>query len=431
MSRMVLKNGLVIDPSQNLKQIADIRIENGLVAEIGTGLHGEQELDLTGLAVFPGLVDMHVHFRDPGLTYKEDIFSGCRAAAAGGVTSVACMPNTRPTVDTPETVRYIVDKASHADAHVYPVAAITKGLSGVEMTDFAALKAAGAVGVSDDGRPVENAAMMQRALELADRSQMKIISHCEDLAIIDGGIVNEGKISRALGVKGMHRSSEDSVTAREIALAAATGTAIHIAHVSTKGSVALIRDAKARGVRVTAETAPHYFMLTDELLFKRDADYRMNPPLREQEDCDAVLEGVLDGTLDCIVTDHAPHAPEEKADFEKAPNGVVGLETSFAACMTALVQTGKLSISGLIERMSLNPARLLGIRAGSLAVGMPADIAAADLNERWAVDVDRLHSKSRNSVFKGMTLQGKIKYTLLNGRLVYKDNGLERKADAE
>lgn len=426
MNGLVLKNGLVVDPSQNLKQILDIRVENGVIAELGSGLHAETELDASGLAVFPGLVDMHVHLRDPGLTYKEDILSGCLAAAAGGVTSVACMPNTKPVTDSAEIVRYIREKAAQAAAKVYPVAAITKGLSGAELTGFAALKAAGAVAVSDDGRPVENGAAMQRALETAAANGLMVISHCEDLNIINGGIIHEGSVSRALGVKGMHRSSEDSVTAREIALAAATGTAVHIAHVSTKGSVALIRDAKARGVQVTAETAPHYFMLTDELLLKRDADYRMNPPLREKEDCEAVLEGLLDGTLDCIVTDHAPHAPEEKANFETAPNGVVGLETSFAACMTMLVQTGKLSLEGLIERMSRNPARLLGIKAGSLAAGMPADIAVADLSERWMVEPDKFYSKSRNSVFKGMTLQGKIKYTLLDGRIVFKDRKAEQ-----
>lgn len=429
MSSLVLKNGRVVDPSQGLDEVLDLRVENGVVARIGPSLSGDEELDVTGLVVMPGLVDMHVHFRDPGLTHKEDILTGSCAAAAGGVTSVACMPNTNPAVDTPETVKYIVEKAKKAAAKVYPIGAVTKSLSGEEMTDFAALKAAGAVAVSDDGRPVENAATMQRAMKLADELGLPIISHCEDLNIIDGGIVNKGKTSETLGIRGMDRSSEDSVTAREIALAAATGTAVHIAHVSTKGSVALVRDAKARGVRVTAETTPHYFMLTDELLRKRDADYRMSPPLREPEDCEAVLQGLLDGTIDCIVTDHAPHTAEEKADFEKAPNGVVGLETSFAASMTALVHTGKMPLSGLVAKMSAEPAKLLGIRAGSLKPGMPADIAVANLNESWTVVPDKLHSKSKNSVFKGMTLTGKIKYTLLDGRVVYSDK--DEKGGAE
>lgn len=423
MSSLVIKNGHVVDPSQNLNAVCDLKIENGTIIELGANLNGDEMLDATGLAVMPGLVDMHVHLRDPGFTYKEDILSGCMAAAAGGVTSLLCMPNTKPVVDSPETVRYIIEKAKDASAKVYPTASITKGLAGEVLTDFAALKAAGAIAVSDDGRPVENAAMMQRALELAQKYGLLVTSHCEDLKIIDGGIINRGRISESLDVKGMDRSSEDSVTAREIALAAATGTAVHIAHVSTKGSVALIRDAKARGVRITAETAPHYFMLTDELLIKQDADYRMNPPLREKEDCDAVLNGLLDGTIDCIVTDHAPHLPEEKLDFKRAPNGVVGLETSFAASVTALINTGKMTLSELVSKMSFNPATLLGIRAGSLHTGMPADIAIADLNEKWKVDVNHFRSKSRNSVFKGMTLTGRVKYTLLNGRIVYKEKG--------
>lgn len=421
MSSLVLKNGLVVDPSQNLHAVKDVKIVDGVIAEIGSGLSAEEELDVTGLAVMPGLVDMHIHLRDPGLTHKEDILTGCSAAAAGGVTSVVCMPNTKPVTDSVEVVTYILEKAKQAKAKVYPTAAITKGLAGGEMTDFAALKAAGAVAVSDDGRPVENAAMMQAALEEAERCGLLVTSHCEDLDIINGGIINKGAVSQKLGVKGMDRSSEDSITAREIALAEATGTAVHIAHVSTKGSVAIIRDAKARGARVTAETAPHYFMLTDELLLKQDADYRMNPPLREEKDRLAVLQGVLDGTLDCIVTDHAPHTAQEKADFKTAPNGVVGLETSFAASMTALVHTGKMTLDELVKRMSLNPAKLLHIPAGTLCPGAAADIAVADLSKRWTVLPEKLHSKSHNSVFKGMEFCGKIKYTFLNGTLVYED----------
>ena len=264
--------------------------------------------------------------------------------------------------------------------------------------------------------------MMMDALISAQENSLLPISHCEDLSIIDGGIINDGAVSKELGVKGMHRASEDSVTAREIALAAATGTRVHIAHVSTEGSVALVRDAKARGVRVTAETCPHYFMLTEQEVLKKDANYRMNPPLREERDKFAVLCGILDGTIDCIVTDHAPHAAEEKADFFKAPNGVVGLETSFAASFTALVHTGKLTLSQLVELMSLRPAKLLGIPAGTLQVGAPADIAIADLNKKWTVVPEQLHSKSKNTVFAGMTFTGKVAYTLLRGRLVYNND---------
>ena len=412
----------MVDPSQSLDQVIDLKIEDGVIAEIGEGLNGDQVLDAAGLVVLPGLVDMHVHLRDPGFTHKEDILTGCRAASAGGVTSLACMPNTSPVTDSKEVLDYILEKAKEASAHVYPVAAITTGMLGRQLNDFGQMKQAGAVAVSDDGRPVENGAMMMDALISAQENSLLPISHCEDLSIIDGGIINDGAVSKELGVKGMHRASEDSVTAREIALAAATGTRVHIAHVSTEGSVALVRDAKARGVRVTAETCPHYFMLTEQEVLKKDANYRMNPPLREERDKFAVLCGILDGTIDCIVTDHAPHAAEEKADFFKAPNGVVGLETSFAASFTALVHTGKLTLSQLVELMSLRPAKLLGIPAGTLQVGAPADIAIADLNKKWTVVPEQLHSKSKNTVFAGMTFTGKVAYTLLRGRLVYNND---------
>lgn len=422
MRSLVIKNGRVVDPSQSLDQVIDLKIEDGVIVEIGEGLNGDQVLDAAGLVVLPGLVDMHVHLRDPGFTHKEDILTGCRAASAGGVTSLACMPNTSPVTDSKEVLDYILEKAKEASAHVYPVAAITTGMLGRQLNDFGQMKQAGAVAVSDDGRPVENGAMMMDALISAQENSLLPISHCEDLSIIDGGIINDGAVSKELGVKGMHRASEDSVTAREIALAAATGTRVHIAHVSTEGSVALVRDAKARGVRVTAETCPHYFMLTEQELLKKDANYRMNPPLREERDKFAVLCGILDGTIDCIVTDHAPHAAEEKADFFKAPNGVVGLETSFAASFTALVHTGKLTLSQLVELMSLRPAKLLGIPAGTLQVGAPADIAIADLNKKWTVVPEQLHSKSKNTVFAGMTFTGKVAYTLLRGRLVYNND---------
>lgn len=412
----------MVDPSQSLDQVIDLKIEDGVIVEIGEGLNGDQVLDAAGLVVLPGLVDMHVHLRDPGFTHKEDILTGCRAASAGGVTSLACMPNTSPVTDSKEVLDYILEKAKEASAHVYPVAAITTGMLGRQLNDFGQMKQAGAVAVSDDGRPVENGAMMMDALISAQENSLLPISHCEDLSIIDGGIINDGAVSKELGVKGMHRASEDSVTAREIALAAATGTRVHIAHVSTEGSVALVRDAKARGVRVTAETCPHYFMLTEQEVLKKDANYRMNPPLREERDKFAVLCGILDGTIDCIVTDHAPHAAEEKADFFKAPNGVVGLETSFAASFTALVHTGKLTLSQLVELMSLRPAKLLGIPAGTLQVGAPADIAIADLNKKWTVVPEQLHSKSKNTVFAGMTFTGKVAYTLLRGRLVYNND---------
>ncbi len=424
----LIKNGRLIDPSQNIDGVCNIVIKDGKIDMITTDdvidkicydINNITVIDASGLAVTPGFVDMHVHLRDPGFTHKGDIESECYCAASGGVTSLVCMPNTKPAIDSSETIEYILSKAQTASARVYPSACITKGLSGNELVDFAEMKKLGAIAVTDDGRPVENAKMMMEAMRLAKSHGLKVISHCEDLAIIDGGIINDGEVSKTLDVKGMSRASEDSITAREIALAAASDTDIHIAHVSTWYSTGIIRDAKKCGIKVTAETCPHYFSLTESELLKKDADYRMNPPLREQKDVDAIIEGVIDGTFDCIVTDHAPHSDEEKSDFEKAPNGVIGMETSFSASYTYLVDTGKISLSKLVKLMSTNPAKLLGLNAGSLKVGMPADIAIIDLDKEWVVEKKKSNSKSKNCVYKGRTLKSKVVKTLLGGKIVY------------
>ncbi len=424
----LIKGGRLIDPSQNIDGVCNIVIKDGKIDMITTedvidkrcyDINNITVIDASGLVVTPGFVDMHVHLRDPGFTHKGDIESECYCAASGGVTSLVCMPNTKPAIDSSETLEYILDKSKTASARVYPSACITKGLSGNELVDFAQMKKSGAVAVTDDGRPVENAKMMMEAMRLAKSHGLKVISHCEDLAIIDGGIINDGEVSKALGVKGMSRASEDSITAREIALAAASDTDIHIAHVSTWYSTQLVRDAKKCGIKVTAETCPHYFSLTESELLSKDADYRMNPPLREQKDVDAIIEGVIDGTFDCIVTDHAPHSSEEKSDFAKAPNGVIGMETSFSASYTYLVDTGKISLSKLVKLMSTNPAKLLGLNAGSLKVGMPADIAIIDLDKEWVVDAGKSNSKSKNCVYKGKALKAKVVKTLLGGKIVY------------
>lgn len=347
-----------------------------------------------------------VHFRDPGQTHKEDIITGGNAAAAGGVTAVACMPNTNPTIDNAETVHYIIEKAKNARTRVYPVGSITKGLGGVEMCDFKELHDAGCVAVSDDGRPVRNARIMAEAMVKAHYAGLKVISHCEDLDIVNGGIMNAGEVSKELGVKGIHRLSEDIITEREITLAADLEVPIHIAHVSTAQSMQNIRTAARFGTMVTCETAPHYFMLTDELLRSRDADYRMNPPLRTAADVQAITEGVIDGTIDCIITDHAPHAPEEKADFEKAPNGVVGLETSLAATLTALYHTGKISLQRIVTLMCVNPRRILSIPGGSLKSGDIADICIFDPNEEWVVDPGEAALKIEKHLLQGNDPQG-------------------------
>lgn len=400
----------------------DMLLKDGVIAKLGKGLTDAADVVIDGskLTALPGLFDMHVHLRDPGQTHKEDILTGAAAALAGGITGVACMPNTTPAIDSTETVRYICEKASSTGVEVHPVGCITKGLKGEEMCDYTALKEAGICAISDDGRPVECAETMRRALIQANALGLPVISHCEDLSIIDGGIVNRGKASETLGVKGMDRASEDYITAREIILAASADVPIHIAHVSTYGSVEIIRHAKAQGVKVTCETCPHYFLMTEEAVLGGDADYRMNPPLRTERDRKAVLEGVLDGTIDCIVTDHAPHAPEEKADFYHAPNGVIGMETSLAASLK-LVHAGLMTLPELVEKMSDNPRRILGLPQHKLAVGEPADLTLVDLEHHWVVDPEKMHSKAKNVIWKGKTLVGKPVYTITDGVIRYTD----------
>lgn len=420
---LLLKNGYVVDEANGFSGVADILIEDGRIKKLAPNLNADADkiIDCTGRHIIPGICDMHVHFRDPGQTHKEDIITGSNAAAAGGVTAVACMPNTTPVADNAETVRYIIEKAKGAKIKVYPVGCITKGQLGEELCDYAELKNAGCVAVSDDGKPVRSAALMARAMVKAHYAGLRVISHCEDPEIINGGIINSGEVSKALGVKGMHRISEDTQTAREIVMAGDLEIPIHIAHVSTFASMMIIRLAARCGVMVTCETCPHYFTMTDDKLTSRDADYRMNPPLRTDRDVTAITEGVCDGTIDCIVTDHAPHTPEEKADFDKAPNGVVGLETSLAATLTQLYHTGKVSLERIVRLMCVNPRKILGIPGGSFTEGAPADITIFDINEEWTVDPDKLHGKSKNTCFKGMTLKGRVKMTLVDGKVVYED----------
>lgn len=400
---------------------ADILIVDGRFADPAQADGSEQVIDGTGLFAAPGLIDLHVHLRDPGQTEKEDILSGCRAAAAGGVTQLLAMPNTKPAVDSPETVRYILEKAENADAKVHVVGAITKGLGGHEATDIEALHAAGISALSDDGVPVLDTSIMVAAMKKAAESNIDIpvTAHCED-PYLAGGKVNEGAVSEALGVKGMPGAAEDAGTAREIALAESYGLPIHICHVSTAVSAGMIRDAKRRGVQVTAETAPHYLMLTEQELLKRDADYRMNPPLRREADRLAMIEALRDGTIDAIATDHAPHTPAEKADFVQAPNGSIGMETSFAAAYTVLVKSGLMTAEELITKMSVNPAAILKTYGGSFFPGAPADVMLYR-EEDWTVDPDRLHGKSKNTPFKGLILSAKVKLTVFQGRIVFNE----------
>ena len=422
MTQLLIKNATVVSPSDGLNEQLDILVSDGKIAELGKNLNADcTTIDADGLYAIPGLVDMHVHLRDPGQTQKEDIFTGCNAAAAGGVTSLLAMPNTTPATDSGETVKYILDKAKDANAHVYVAGSITKGLKSIEPTDIEELKNAGAISLTDDGRPVENTKFLSDAMVKANELNMSVVAHCEDLFLAGKGKINEGEVSKQLGVEGIPATAEDCGTAREIALSAALDVPVHICHVSTGTSVALIRDAKNRGVKVTAETAPHYFSLTDKELLARDADFRMNPPLRTAVDREEIINGLLDGTLDAIATDHAPHTVEDKSDFEKAPNGSIGMETSLAVGITYLVKTGIMTFEQLIEKMSVNPANILGIEAGTLKVGAVADIAIVDLDEAWTVDVEKLHGKSKNTPFKNKTLCGKVKKTILSGRIVFED----------
>jgi len=420
---LLIKGGRVIDPSQKLDDTLDVLVENGLIKEIGKGLKapaGAEVIDAAGKYVVPGLVDMHVHLRDPGLEYKEDIISGTRAAAAGGFTSIVCMPNTKPVIDNKAIADYIINKArNEGSANVFPVGSITYGLSGERMSEMGELKEAGCVAVSDDGRPVTNPELMRRALEYARGMGILVISHAEELSLVGEGVMNEGFTSTEIGLKGIPRIAEDIATARDVMLAEYTNSPIHIAHVSTAGSVRVIREAKARGVQVTCETAPHYFTLTDDAVRGYNTNAKMNPPLREAADVAAIKAGLADGTIDAIATDHAPHHLDEKdVEFDAAMNGIIGLETSLPLSLK-LVQDGVLTLNQLIEKMSCNPSNILGLQRGSLASGRVADITVIDPLAQWTVDADKLASKSKNSPFLGWSVTGAAFATILAGKIVH------------
>jgi len=421
---LLIKNGRVIDPSQKIDDNLDVLVENGLISGIGKSLAapaGVETIDAAGTYVVPGLIDMHVHLRDPGLEYKEDIISGTKAAVAGGFTSVCCMPNTKPVIDNKTVASYIINKAkAEGFCNVFPIGSITYGLSGDRMSEMGELKESGCVAVSDDGKPVGNSELMMRSLQYAAGIGIMVISHAEELELVGDGTMNEGFTSTELGLKGIPRVAEDIATARETLLAEYTGTPIHIAHVSTKGSVRIIREAKARGVRVTCETAPHYFTLTDDVVRGYNTNAKMNPPLREADDTAAVKEGLKDGTIDTIATDHAPHHQDEKdVEFNVAMNGIIGLETSLPLSLK-LVQDGVLTLNQLIETMSCKPSNILGLNRGTLKTGSVADITLIDPEIEWVVEADRLASKSKNSPWLGHKMTGGAAATIVGGRLVYK-----------
>jgi dihydroorotase len=376
--------------------------------------------------VLPGLVDAHCHLRDPGFEYKEDIESGTRSAAKGGFTSIACMPNTNPIIDNEAIIKYILNKAKQDGyVNVYPIGAITKGQKGEELAEIGELKFAGAVAVSDDGKPVKSPSLMKKALQYASMFDITVISHCEDLDLAEEGVMNEGYVSTILGLKGIPAAAEETMVARELILAEYTGVPLHIAHVSTALSVELIRNAKKRGVNVTCETCPHYFSLTEEACLGYNTNAKVNPPLRTAKDVQAIIQGLADNTIDIIATDHAPHHADEKnVEFSLAANGLVGFETAVPLAVTHLVKPGILSMKQLVEKMSLNPARILSINKGSLDIGSSADITIIDINEETTVEVSSFQSKAKNSPFDGMKLSGTVRTTIVDGRVVVSEKVL-------
>lgn len=427
---LLIKNGRVIDPGTGDDRYTDILIKDGKIAPLSDTPAASAAidngvmtvLDAEGKIVAPGLVDMHVHFRDPGFLYKEDLLSGARAAAAGGVTTAACMPNTAPVLDNPDLITDFNTRAQHADINVLTFGAVTLGQKGVGLTDAAALKAAGIVGLSDDGQPVMNAALFRSALQKAKTLELVVTSHCEDADLVKSYAVNEGAVSEKLGLPGRPAIAEELMVARDCMLALETGARVHIAHVSTAGSVEILRRAKATGAPVTAETCPQYFILTENSILNLGSMSKVNPPLRTEQDVAAIIEGLSDGTLDAIATDHAPHSAEEKAlPLEKAPSGMVGLETALGLALTALYHTGKLPLHKILALMSAQPASILGIRKGGIQPGDDADIVIFDPEESWTVDPAAFKSKGRNTPFAGMTLRGKVKYTIAGGKVVYSD----------
>lgn len=420
---LLIKNGRVIDPSQGIDEQLDVLVADGVIKETGRGLaaNGAEIVDASGKYVVPGLIDMHVHLRDPGLEYKEDIVTGTKAAAAGGFTSVCCMPNTSPAIDNKVVVSYIINKAkAEGFCNVFPVGTITAAMSGEKMSGMGGLKDAGCVAVSDDGRPVNNPELMRRALEYARGVGIMVISHAEELALVGEGVMNEGFTSTEIGLKGIPRIAEDIATSRDIMLAEYTNSPIHIAHVSTEGSVRIIREAKARGVKVTCETAPHYFTLTDDAVRGYNTNAKMNPPLREAADVEAIKAGLKDGTIDCIATDHAPHHIDEKdIEFNEAMNGIIGLETSLPLSLR-LVDDGVLTVNQLVEKMSFNPSNILSLGRGTLKPGSIADITIIDPDKVWTVEAEKLASKSKNSPWLGETMKGRAACTIVSGKVVHK-----------
>ena len=422
MVAIFIAGGHVIDPGR-FNGVADVLIDEGRVVAVGPRLKvpaGCTKIDAVGRLVLPGFVDLHVHFREPGFEYKESIQSGAAAAVAGGFTSVCCMPNTNPVNDNQAITELMLDRARAAGlANVFPIGAITKGSEGKELAEIGDLRRAGCVAISDDGKPVMNSLVMRRAMEYALAFDVPVVDHCEDLHLAEGGCMNEGAISTELGLPGIPAAAEDVMVARNVALAELTGARLHLAHISTEGSVRMVREAKSRGLKVTAEACPHHFTITEETVRGYNTYAKMNPPLRTWKDVQAIKEGLRDGTIDVIATDHAPHASQEKQlGFTEAPFGIVGLETALPLTL-ALVDEGVLSLESAVDKLSTAPAKAFGLAKGTLAVGADADVAIVDQQEQWEVDPAKFRSKSRNTPFAGWKVKGRVSMTLVRGRIVY------------
>lgn len=420
---ILIKNGRLINPSENLDKVMDIFVEDGIIKEKAESIEKQADtvIDAAGCYVMPGLIDLHVHFRDPGLTYKEDIETGSKAAAKGGFTTVCCMPNTKPVVDNVETVKYIIEKGEKTGlTNVLPVGAVTKNMAGVEITDVEELKKAGICAISEDGKSVMNSGVYRKAMKNAAKANVPVLAHCEDINLVEGGVINLGDKSSELGVKGISNAVEDVIAMRDIMLAKETGETLHLCHCSTKDSVEMVKRAKEEGIKVTAEVCPHHFSMCSDDITSNDGNFKMNPPLRAREDMKALIKGLQDDIMDVISTDHAPHSAEEKAkDLEHAPFGIVGLETSVALTVTNLVKKGYLTPMQMAAKMSYNPAKVLGIPKGTLDEGKIADITIIDPDKEYTIDVNTFESKGKNTPFDGYKVSGEVEYTILNGKVVY------------
>jgi dihydroorotase len=424
MKTTLLRGGRVIDPSQKIDQVADVWLRGDRVLHIGgrPDLHADETIDASGKIVCPGLIDMHVHLREPGREEDETIATGAAAALAGGITSVACMPNTEPAIDSQAAAEFVILQATRAkSANVFPIGAVTKGREGKELAEIGGLVQGGAVAFTDDGAPIISAEIMRRALEYCRMFDKVVMDHCEDLELSRGGVMHEGFVSMSLGLRGMPAAAEDLMVNRDIILAEATGGRLHILHVSTAGSVDLIRRARKRGVNVTTEVCAHHVILTDECLRTFDSNFKMSPPLRTQDDVDACIAGLKDGTIEVLCTDHAPHAPEKKLrELDQAPNGIIGLETFLPVCIRALIEPGHLTWPQMIEKMTINPARILGIDRGTLKSGAIADVTIIDPDAEWTVDASSFRSKSRNCPYDGWKVRGRAEATIVSGEVRFR-----------